>query len=135
MFPVVRLQEKRCPRLRDTVAAQPPRNPGVFSGHATMVTPAFPLWGKQSLRREAELADLDVGEKSLVSRLDGRGRGIDPDQQPSDSRWWIARRQAFIQTYAAPSHSLGQVPRGHTILTRREQPSPFSPFPSWQRSG
>jgi len=36
------------------------RNPNVFSGHAIMVTQAFPLWGKQSLRREAALADLDA---------------------------------------------------------------------------
>ena len=36
------------------------RDPGVFSGHAVMVTQAFQLWGKQSLRREAALADLDA---------------------------------------------------------------------------
>jgi outer membrane protein, heavy metal efflux system len=36
------------------------RNPGVFSGHAIMVTQAFPLWGKLGLRREAALADLDA---------------------------------------------------------------------------
>jgi cobalt-zinc-cadmium efflux system outer membrane protein len=36
------------------------RNPNVFSGHAVMVTQAFPLWGKRDLRREAALADLDA---------------------------------------------------------------------------
>lgn len=36
------------------------RNPNVFSGHAVMVTQAFPLWGKLDLRREAALADLDA---------------------------------------------------------------------------
>src|SRR4029077_18241703 len=36
------------------------RDPGVFSGHAVMVTQAFPLWGKRSLRRQAALADVDA---------------------------------------------------------------------------
>lgn len=36
------------------------RNPNVFSGHAVMVTQAFPLWGKRDLRREAALADLEA---------------------------------------------------------------------------
>jgi outer membrane protein, heavy metal efflux system len=36
------------------------RNPNVFSGHAIVVTQAFPLWGKLDLRREAALADLDA---------------------------------------------------------------------------
>ncbi len=51
------------------------RNPGVFSGHAVMVTQAFPLWGKRSLRREAALADLDAArgrEQAARDALDER---------------------------------------------------------------
>jgi outer membrane protein TolC len=36
------------------------RDPGTFSGHALMVSQAFPLWGKRDLRREAALSELDV---------------------------------------------------------------------------
>lgn len=36
------------------------KDPGVFSGHAIMVSQAFPLWGKRSLRRQAALADVDA---------------------------------------------------------------------------
>jgi outer membrane protein, heavy metal efflux system len=51
------------------------RNPGVFSGHAIMVTQAFPFWGKRSLRREAALADLDTmrgREQAARDALDER---------------------------------------------------------------
>ncbi len=51
------------------------RNPNVFSGHAVMVTQAFPLWGKRELRREAALADLDAArgrEQSARDTLDER---------------------------------------------------------------
>jgi outer membrane protein, heavy metal efflux system len=51
------------------------RNPNVFSGHAVMVTQAFPLWGKRDLRREAALADLDAArgrERTARDALDER---------------------------------------------------------------
>ena len=51
------------------------RNPNVFSGHAVMVTQAFPLWGKRDLRREAALADLDAArgrEQTTRDALDER---------------------------------------------------------------
>jgi len=51
------------------------RNPNVFSGHAVMVTQAFPLWGKRELRREAALADLDAArgrEQAARDALDER---------------------------------------------------------------
>ena len=51
------------------------RDPGVFSGHSIMVTQAFPLWGKRSLRREAALADLDAvrgREQAARDALDER---------------------------------------------------------------
>jgi cobalt-zinc-cadmium efflux system outer membrane protein len=51
------------------------RNPNVFSGHAIVVTQAFPLWGKLDLRREAALADLDAmrgREQAARDALDER---------------------------------------------------------------
>ncbi len=51
------------------------RDPGVFSGHALMVTQAIPLWGKRELRREAALADLDATrgrEQAAHDALDER---------------------------------------------------------------
>jgi cobalt-zinc-cadmium efflux system outer membrane protein len=51
------------------------RNPNVFSGHAIMMTQAFPLWGKLDLRREAALADLDAvrrHEQAARDALDER---------------------------------------------------------------
>jgi cobalt-zinc-cadmium efflux system outer membrane protein len=51
------------------------RNPNVFSGHAIMVTQAFPLWGKRDLRREAALAELDAArgrEQAARDALDER---------------------------------------------------------------
>jgi cobalt-zinc-cadmium efflux system outer membrane protein len=51
------------------------RNPNIFSGHAIMVTQAFPLWGKRDLRREAALADLDAmrgREQAARDALDER---------------------------------------------------------------
>ncbi|MGH6812280.1 MAG: TolC family protein [Methylocella sp.] len=51
------------------------RDPNVFSGHAIMMTQAFPLWGKLDLRREAALADLDAArgrEQTARDALDER---------------------------------------------------------------
>lgn len=51
------------------------RDPGTFSGHAIMVSQAFPLWGKRDLRREAALSDLDAArgrEQAARDELDER---------------------------------------------------------------
>jgi cobalt-zinc-cadmium efflux system outer membrane protein len=51
------------------------RDPGVFSGHAIMVTQAFPLWGKRDLRKQAALADVEVArgrEQAAQNELDER---------------------------------------------------------------
>ncbi len=51
------------------------KDPGVFSGHAVMVTQAFPLWGKRDLRREAAQADVDAArgrEQAARDELDER---------------------------------------------------------------
>lgn len=49
------------------------KDPNVFSGHTIMLTQAFPLWGKRSLRREAALADVDASrgrERAAQDELD-----------------------------------------------------------------
>lgn len=51
------------------------RDPGTFSGHAVMVSQAFPFWGKRDLRREAALSDLDAArgrEQAARDDLDER---------------------------------------------------------------
>lgn len=61
------------------------RNPNTFSGHAVMVTQAFPLWGKRSLRRAAALADTAAARSREQST-----------QDESDERIKVA----FAQCYA-----------------------------------
>jgi len=49
------------------------KDPGVFSAHTVMITQAFPLWGKRSLRREAAQADVDAArgrEQATRDELD-----------------------------------------------------------------
>ena len=49
------------------------KDPGVFSAHTVMLTQAFPLWGKRSLRRQAALADVDASrgrERAAQDDLD-----------------------------------------------------------------
>ncbi|MDY0885877.1 TolC family protein [Dongia soli] len=49
------------------------KDPGVFSAHTVMMSQAFPLWGKRSLRREAALADVDATrgqERAAQDELD-----------------------------------------------------------------
>jgi outer membrane protein, heavy metal efflux system len=71
-----RLPPPRPPvRMLSTIRRFPTANPNVFSGHAVMVTQAFPLWGKRDLRREAALADLDTvrgREQAARDALDER---------------------------------------------------------------
>jgi len=49
------------------------KDPGVFSAHTVMLSQAFPLWGKRSLRRQAALADVDASrgrERAVQDELD-----------------------------------------------------------------
>ena len=51
------------------------KDPGVFSAHTVMLTQAFPLWGKRSLRRQAAIADVDASrgrERAAQDELDER---------------------------------------------------------------
>ena len=49
------------------------KDPGVFSAHTMMLSQAFPLWGKRSLRRQAALADVNASrgrERAAQDELD-----------------------------------------------------------------
>jgi outer membrane protein TolC len=49
------------------------KDPGVFSAHTVMLSQAFPLWGKRSLRRQAALADVNASrgrERAAQDELD-----------------------------------------------------------------
>ncbi|WP_428378137.1 TolC family protein [Lichenicoccus sp.] len=49
------------------------KDPNVFSAHTVMLTQAFPLWGKRSLRRAAALADVEASrgrERAAQDELD-----------------------------------------------------------------
>lgn len=49
------------------------KDPNVFSAHTVMLTQAFPLWGKRSLRRQVAVADIDASrgrERAAQDELD-----------------------------------------------------------------
>jgi outer membrane protein TolC len=68
------------------------RDPGVFSGHAVMVTQAFQLWGKQSLRREAALADLDA----MRGREQAARDALDERIKAAFARYYVASRALAV---------------------------------------
>lgn len=77
------------------------RNPNVFSGHAIMVTQAFPLWGKRDLRREVALADLDAmrgREQAARDALDERIK-VAFAQYYAASRALAVNREAIAVTH------------------------------------
>jgi outer membrane protein, heavy metal efflux system len=68
------------------------RNPNVFSGHAIMVTQAFPLWGKRSLRREAALADLDA----MRGREQAARDALDERIKVAFAQYYVASRAVAV---------------------------------------
>ena len=68
------------------------RDPGVFSGHAVMVTQAFPLWGKQNLRREAALADLDA----MRGREQAARDALDERIKAAFAQYYVASRALAV---------------------------------------
>jgi len=78
------------------------RNPNVFSGHAIMVTQAFPLWGKRGLRRDAAVAELEA--------VRGRERA---SQDELDERIKIAFARYYVATRAiAVNREVARLARG-----------------------
>ncbi len=63
------------------------KDPGVFSAHTVMLTQAFPLWGKRSLRRQAALSDVDASR--------GRERAA---QDELDEKIKVAYAQYYLTT-------------------------------------
>jgi cobalt-zinc-cadmium efflux system outer membrane protein len=68
------------------------RNPNVFSGHAIMMTQAFPLWGKRDLRREAALADLD----GMRGREQAARDALDERIKVAFAQYYVASRALAI---------------------------------------
>ncbi len=59
------------PTIADTYTYY--KDPGVFSAHTVILSQAFPLWGKRSLRRRAALAEVDASrgrERAAQDELD-----------------------------------------------------------------
>ena len=78
------------------------KNPNVFSAHTVMLTQAFPLWGKRSLRRQAALADVDASR--------GRERAA---QDELDEKIKIAYAQYFLTSRnIAVNHEIARLARG-----------------------
>jgi outer membrane protein TolC len=68
------------------------RNPNVFSGHAIMMTQAFPLWGKLDLRREAALADLDA----MRGREQAARDALDERIKVAFAQYYVASRAVAV---------------------------------------
>jgi outer membrane protein TolC len=68
------------------------RDPGVFSGHAIMVTQVFPLWGKRSLRREVALAELD----SARGREQAARDALDERIKVAFAQYYVASRAVAV---------------------------------------
>jgi cobalt-zinc-cadmium efflux system outer membrane protein len=86
------------------------RNPNTFSGHAIMVTQAFPLWGKRSLRRAAALADTAAARSREQST-----------QDESDERIKVAFAQCYAITrqIAVSQQIVGAARRMHAAASAR----------------
>src|SRR5262245_25823737 len=83
------------------------RNPNVFSGHAIMVTQAFPLWGKRDLRREAALADLDAARGREQAARDA----LDERIKIAFAQYYVASRALAVnQEVVAVIHGYGYTP-------------------------
>ena len=74
------------------------RNPNVFSGHSIMVTQAFPLWGKLSLRRMSWTAVISCARLARASEIAfGKDFISGPFRHP-------AEQQAFRIPIKHPAH-------------------------------
>ncbi len=68
------------------------RDPGVFSGHAVMVSQAFPLWGKRDLRRQAALADVDAARGQERAARDA----LDEKIKVAYAQYYLASRDIAV---------------------------------------
>jgi len=77
------------------------KDPGVFSAHTVIVTQAFPLWGKRSLRRQSALADVDAAR--------GRGQAA---RDATDEKIKVAYAQYYlINQDIAVNREIGELAR------------------------
>ncbi len=68
------------------------KDPNVFSAHTVMLSQAFPLWGKRSLRRQAALADLAAGRGQERAAADQLDEGI----KVAYARYFVASRDLAV---------------------------------------
>ena len=89
------------------------KDPNVFSGHAVMITQAFPLWGKRGLRRDAALADVDASRGRELAARDE----LDEKIKVAFAQYYLSARDIAInreiaslatQMHAAASARYGQ---------------------------
>jgi cobalt-zinc-cadmium efflux system outer membrane protein len=100
------------------------RNPNVFSGHAIMLTQAFPLWGKRDLRRRAALAEVDAArgrEHAAQNELDERIK-------VAFARYYVASRALAVNrevidlTRGMRNTATARYGTGRGDATRRRRP-------------
>lgn len=96
------------------------RDPGTYSGHAVMLSQAFPLWGKRDLRRQAALAELDAArgrEQAIHDELDERIK-------TAFARLVLADRAIGVNREAADlSHGLKQAAQSRYGAGLGDQPA------------
>ncbi len=96
------------------------RNPGVFSGHAIMVTQAIPLWGKRSLRREAALAELDA----IRGRESAARDALDERIKVAFAQYYVASRAlALNQEVIALARGLRAAAEARYSAGQGDQPA------------
>lgn len=96
------------------------RDPGTFSGHAVMVSQAFPLWGKRDLRRQAALSDLDAArgrEQAARDDLDERIKVTFARLTTADRALGVTREVASL------SHGMKEAAKARYGAGRGDQPA------------
>jgi len=98
------------------------RNPNVFSGHAIMVTQAFPLWGKRDLRREAALADLNA----MRGREQAARDAFDERIKVAFAQYYVASRALEVnQEVLAVTRGMRSTAEAHYAAGTGDQAAPI----------
>jgi cobalt-zinc-cadmium efflux system outer membrane protein len=95
-------------------------DPGVFSGHAIMVTQAFPLWGKRDLRKQAALADVEAAR----GREQAAQNELDEHIKVAFARYYVAvRALAVDREVIALTQSMRRAAAARYGAGRGDQPA------------
>jgi len=96
------------------------RDPGTFSGHAVMVSQAFPLWGKRDLRRAAALSELDAARVHEQAARDD----LDERIKVAFARLTMANQAIAVNhEVAALSHGMREAAKARYGAGRGDQPA------------